>query len=244
MLTTSAVYKQIMRSGEYHIEWKALIGGTEYLSDSLISCRTQKEVIGSSENLIGNCVCGQIDISLLRPSISPAKMAEIQIFIRLVSDTGDDAVSEWLKKGIYYISSRKEDTEEDGIDVLYIHGYDAMLKTEQPACSNGDQGYWPKIDIDALEYIADQIGVTLDSRTESIINRNYIIPYPGYGEDGYSLRELLGFIASMYAGNAIITDEGKLRIICLNTLPEETDLLSDEYGDPIIFGSDAIIVGS
>lgn len=241
MLPVSNTYLSIV-AGEYHTEWKASIGGIEYDGDTLVSARTQRQIL-NSDQIIGNCVCAQLDLAMLVPDVEPPRMAEVHLYIRVVSDeTG--AVSEWLPKGTYYISTRKEEVEKDGVDVLDIHCYDAMLKTENPAATDGEQDSWPKTDLQALQYIADKINVAIDDRTLELVNRKYLIPFPGYGDDGYSLRELLSYIASMYAGNALITDEGYLRILALTDIgPEEDGVLVDEFNSAIIFGDTAILVG-
>ena len=239
MLQTSEVYKEIMQT-EHSFEWKAVIDGVEYDESQLVSARTQSEVFGSSGFTVGECVCSQLDLSLLKPAIDPPRMAEINMFVRVTDGT---RVSEWIPKGTYFISTRTVDTENYETDVLDIHAYDAMLKTEQDACTQGDQSVWPKTDIQAVNYIAGKIGVWVDSRNLTIMNKGYSIPYPGYGEDGYSLREVLGYIASMYAGCFVITDNNELRLIAPYMIPEETFLITNEFGDVLIFGEDAIIWG-
>ena len=59
---------------------------------------------------------------------------------------------------------------------------------------------------------------------------------------GYSMREVLSNIASMYGGNWIMTFEGKLRLVTLTELPEETYYLLEEHFDAITFGGDRILV--
>jgi hypothetical protein len=56
------------------------------------------------------------------------------------------------------------------------------------------------------------------------------------------MREVLGFIAAMYGGNWVITKEGKLSLITLAGLPEETNYLVTNFGNPITFGGDRILV--
>lgn len=238
MQPVSSTYKNLVKK-DYTVEWKASIGGIEYTSDKLVSARTQREVL-SGDNMVGNCVSAQLDISLLVPPTDPPRMAEILLYARI---RYNNSVSEWIPKGTYYISTRKEEMEGDGIDVLDIHAYDAMLKAEQAAAQDGEQGSWPKTDLNALSYIANRIGVQLDSRINEIVVNNYSIPYPGYGDDGYSLREILSYIASAYACNALITDENKLRLVPIYSTEEETNLLVDENGNRIVFGDNRIIVG-
>ena len=84
-----------------------------------------------------------------------------------------------------------------------------MLKTEQaftPSSSN--------VGMDAVaEQIATAIGVSLDSRSSFAPTSQSTTPYSIQIATGFTMREVLGFIASAYAGNWVITDLGKLRMI-------------------------------
>ena len=52
------------------------------------------------------------------------------------------------------------------------------------------------------------------------------------------MRETLANIASMYAGNWVVSMENKLLLIPINGIPEETSLLVDESGNIITWGED------
>lgn len=152
-------------------------------------------------------------------------------------DSTEELTSEWIPQGVYFIDTRKVTANNNGLDILTLHGYDAMLKTEQPYSSNDTVG--DATDTQYVQAIADAIGVEVDSRTWEIMI-GYTIPFPL----GYSMREVLGFIATSYVGCFVMTDEGKLRLVSLLGLPEYSreSLLADEYDDIIIFGEDAILV--
>ena len=119
-----------------------------------------------------------------------------------------------------------------------FHGYDAMLKAEADFPTTGDIGTWPKTDIETVRFIAALMGVEVDPRTVDIMQRGYLVQYPG----GYAMREILGYIAGMYVGNFVMTDEGKLRLIRLNEIGIETHYLVDNAGYSIKFGGDRILV--
>lgn len=83
--------------------------------------------------------------------------------------------------------------------------------------SVGDQGEWPQLASVVLSTIATEMGVSIDSATSTLISsQNFYVQYPGYGENGYTFREVLGYIGAMYAGNWIISDDNKLKLIQLN----------------------------
>lgn len=152
-------------------------------------------------------------------------------------DSTEELTSEWIPQGVYFIDTREVTANSNGLNILSLHGFDSMMKAEQPYSSNATVSDAP--DTEYVQAIADAIGVEVDSRTWDIM-RGYTTPFPL----GYSMREVLGFIASSYIGSFIITDEGKLRLVSLLGLPERPTefLLVDEYGDAIVFGADTILV--
>lgn len=255
MQKVSALYREII-AGEHWFETKLIIGdefclidesknyitfgGTRiyYDSDSggygenmLKSVTTTSNLFADSRPQVGCCVAAEIDITMIKPTATIERMASLKPFFRAVNSSQQ---SEWLPKGIYYIDTRS-DGEED--NTIVFHGYDAMLKAEQNFPS-GDIGTWPKTDIDCVKLIASLMEVEVDARTEDIMRRGYSIQYPG----AYSLREVLGYIAAMYAGNFIMSDEGRLRLIRLNEIGVETRYLVDNIGDNITFGGVRLLV--
>ena len=150
--------------------------------------------------------------------------------------------SEWLPKGVYYIDTRQTSHNDDGVTLMELHGYDAMLKAEQYW---GDDmmpsGGWPDdglTDIQVVQMIAAKMGVAVDSRTATDMDGGYKIPMP----IGYTLREVLGYLAAPYLGCFIMTEQGKLRMVSILDLPPETNYLIDNAGYAITFGGTRILV--
>lgn len=152
-------------------------------------------------------------------------------------DSTEELTSEWIPQGAYFIDTREVTANNNGLNILTLHGYDAMLKAEQPYSSNATVSDAP--DTEYVQAIADTIGVEVDARTWDIM-RGYTVPFPL----GYSMREVLGYIASAYIGSFVMTDEGKLRLVSLLGLPDRPGetLLGDEQGNAIVFGDDTILV--
>lgn len=151
-------------------------------------------------------------------------------------DGEEYAESEWIPQGVFYIDTRETAANQDGLDVLTIHGFDAMLKTEQEYASNAVVG--DNYDTAYVRAIANAIGVEVDDRTWELMGTGYIVPFPL----GYTMREILGFVAASYAGCFVMTDEGKLRLVSITDLPAETNLLIDSVGDVILVGGDSILI--
>ena len=138
---------------------------------------------------------------------------------------------------MYYIDTRETSHNSNGLDILTIHGYDAMLKFEMNYPSDSANNY-PMLDTDMVQFLANSINISVDPRTWERMTEAYTFPLPV----GYSSREVLGAIAASYGGNFIMSDEGQLLLIRLSDLPRETNFLVTESGDVIIFGDDKIIV--
>ena len=82
----------------------------------------------------------------------------------------------------------------------------------------------------------------IDSRTLEKITNFYKIGYPGVGEGAYTVREVLGYIGSAYAGNWILNESGQLRLIVIGDLPPETQYWVDENGYIMTIGGDRIVL--
>ena len=232
MQSTSALYQTII-AGDHWFEPRLIIDGVgTYGETDLFAMSTTHEMFHNSPT-IGSAVAGEITVKMVYPQDAtiPA-MAKLLPQVRACNATQQ---SEWISQGVYYIDTRERTVTEYGESVLELHGYDAMLKAEQMYNGRitGDS-----TDIQMVNEIAYQMGVSVDSRTTALMTAAYTIPLP----TGYSYREVLGYIASMYVGCFIITDEGKLRLVSITELPPETNYLIDEHGDAITFGGDRILV--
>lgn len=157
--------------------------------------------------------------------------------IVVVLPTYNVITSEWLPKGSFYIDTRSHSSNSNDLSTMEVHGYDAMLYAEQDY--DRTQLNWPAKDVDIVNEIAGYMGVEVDPRTYAIMTEEYTLPLP----TNYSFREILGYIASMYVGSFVMTDEGKLRLVSLLELPEETYYLIDVWGFTLLFGRDRIVVG-
>lgn len=237
MQTVSETYRTLMAEGAPK-ETEAIISESDgslpvtYTHENIVSASISAAV-ESKPATVGNCVAKTLNLVLRNPGEVP-RMAKIQMRFRLNNGTTQ---SEWIPKGTFFI-----DTRDEGNGLLTIVAYDAMLKCDQQFMQSGNQGGWPRRDLAVVNDICTRIGVTLDSRTRPLINAQYQIGYPGFGEGAYSIREVLGIIGGMYAGNWIITDQNTLRLLAYGDIPPETHYLVTEYGDAILIGGYRILV--
>ena len=229
MQTVSATYTSIL-SGRHRAEWKVEINGVAYNAPQLESIQIVSGVFSQTAPTVGACISAEIDVTLLKPSVSIPRMASIRPFVRI---TNGVSTSEWLPKGLFYIDTR-EATKNGGVEKLSIHGFDSMLMAEQLCPLQG----FPMSDIAAVQAIATFLGVGVDDETTALIDKGYTVPIP----TDYTCREILGFIAAAYAGSFIMDDFGNLRLCQVNGFPAETNLLINTAGRSITFGGDRIIV--
>jgi len=172
---------------------------------------------------------------MLKPSGNIEGMSRIAVYVRLVSDDGE--YSEWLPQGVFYADSIDQDADEDDVQWLKIHGYDAILFAEQDYPADSKLA-WPAKDIDVVREIAQAMGVTVDPRTAEIMRSAYPVQY----NPEYTCREYLGYIAAMYAGCFLVSESGELLLVCFWNIPKETRYLIDTHGYAITFGGDRIVV--
>lgn len=259
MQVVSDLYKRII-SGSHRIEVSLVIGekgclineqnfritfgGTAilvarsgadsgYTETNLFSVKTSNSLFTDNTINIGNAIAGEITVEMLKPKGEIPRMAQLALYVRATNGT---EYSEWIQKGVYYIDTRSSSKNDDKVEVLTLHGYDAMLFAD--AYYSTSTLNWNAKDVDVVKEIAKAIGVEVDSRTFSLMKNNYEVSYPAQ----YTYREVLGYIAAMYAGSFIINEVGQLRLVSLYELPKETRYLIDNTGYVIKFGGERILV--
>ena len=193
-------------SGRYIVEYKIEIGLDTY---------TQSDIYGTpqiSQSLFdkfsaGNAVAGTLKVTL-KPKGTIPTMARLDVYFRVKNAV---QTSQWYPKGKYYIDTRKLD--ENGY--LSLECYDAMLKAEYTFMESGS---WTSTTaLATLGMIASDMGLSIETVTQNVMTDNPMdVDYvPVIGENGTTGREMLKYIASMYAGNFIIDEAGKLKLVQL-----------------------------
>lgn len=234
MHTVSDLWQQMLADPAHAVEAKLKIAGVEYGEDQIV--RKSLMVYGGLYSTfgIGNCCARQIEFEIYPQGTIP-RQAKIEVYVRLVLG---EQVSEWIPKGVFFFSTRKTDRITG---VLSVHGYDAMLKAEETWLdSSYDAKTWPMPAATAVADIAARMGVAVDSRT--VLDAAFPVQYPVDDKGDMTMREALGRIAVANAGNWTITDEGKLLLVGLNSMPAETHYLITETGRAITFGGVRILV--
>ena len=246
MQTTSALYNEIIAQTDHWFETRLTINGVNYGETQLFSVEATYRVFGDEQPVVGGCLAAELEVKMLAPSSEIPRMAQVKPYVRVTNGT---QTSEWIPQGVFYIDTRETTHNDNGLDILTLHCYDAMLKSEADYPSTSIS--YPAKDYRIVQIIAYAMGLQsssaatnhngIDARTKALMNNGsgiYNITLPV----GYSMREVLANIAAMYAGNWILTYEGKLRLVTLTELPDETYYLMDEHYDSITFGGDRILV--
>lgn len=232
MHAVSDLFNQIFENPGHWTEVKLNIAGQEYTQSNIISVSISGGLFDSPG--IGNVNARQIDMEIIPIGTIP-RQAQIQVFARVCVD---NLQSEWIPKGVFFFSIREMDKVSG---ILTVTGYDAMLKAEN-VWLNEDYVYdnWPMPQETAVADIAQRMGIEVDSRT--VLSDDFPVEYPVDEDGDLTMREALSFIAVSDAGNWIITDEGKLRLIRFGDIPEQAGYLVTEYGQPIQFAGEVLIL--
>lgn len=233
MYSVSNLWKTIVAEQEHWFNVKVVINGVTYPQTQIFEISTDLRMFTENQPVVGGCLAGELKLKILTPSATIPRMAQIMPYVQATDGTN---TAEWIPQGVYYIDTREQTQNDDGLDILTLHAYDAMLKTEgdYPDTTHS----WPYGDTDVVQEIADALGVSVDARTWDLMTNNYQISLPA----GYSMREVLSNIAAMYAGNFIMTYDGELLLVAVNGIPPETNFLVDNVGEAITFGGDRILV--
>lgn len=226
MQAVSALYNTIY-SGNHATEFKLKFNNDnqlEYGMDYIITMKTNEEMFGSNSGdspSVGNCVSSQIDITMRKVPGTIPKFSSIIPYFRVVNATQQ---SEWISKKTYFVYTREEENyPQTDVVEFTIHGYDSLIKADDHLYgATGDEALWPKTDIQAVNLICNKIGINVDQRTTALMTNAYSIQYPGFGEDAYTMREMLGYIASAYGGNFIISDSNTLLLVPVFAVPTST----------------------
>ena len=212
-----------------------------HTEDEIIDMSTEYRMFEDDTPGVGACLAGELTVSLFKPSENIPRMAKVNAFVMVTDGT---QTSNELPQGRFFIDTRSLTKNDDGLEILTLHCYDAMLKAEADYPNTTHS--WPYSDWNVVKEISYFMGLSqtpsggggVDPRTQDAMNKGYMIGLPL----GYSMREVLSHIAAMYGGNWIISYDGKLLLVKLADLPKETNYLVTITGDPITFGGDRILV--
>lgn len=241
MRQTSALYKTLLADPGHIKQSRLIIGGVVYDESQIVTLSTNEALFAEDTLSVGGAIAREIDFSAFLDDSVPRR-AQIIHEVRLITST---QASEWLQKGVYYISTRSHDPLTG---VTTVHGFDAMMAAEQewkPAQTD----IFPMSMKEAVEKTAAILHLALDPRNVYKTGDDYKVSYPvadGNASEeeqvkGLSIRQVWRWIAGAMGGNFIINDLGELRLVPVIGATA-TAYLADENGDAVTFGGDAILL--
>lgn len=241
MRQTSALYKTLLADPGHIKQSRLIIGGVVYDESQIVTLSTNEALFAEDTLSVGGAIAREIDFSAFLDDSVPRR-AQIIHEVRLITST---QASEWLQKGVYYISTRSKDPLTG---VTTVHGFDAMMSAEQewkPAQTD----IFPMPMKEAVEKTAAILHLALDPRNVYKTGEDYKVSYPvadGNASEeeqvkGLSIRQVWRWIAGAMGANFIINDLGELRLVPVNDAIS-TAYLANENGDAVTFGGDAILL--
>ena len=204
------------------MKYKVLIDNEEYIDADIRSANIERPLFDQLS--IGNACEATLKIVFRKKTVIPttAKM----IPYALVNN-------QWEQLGVFYLDERS--IKPTGI--MTVVAYDSMLKANKVWVPDQSLEFPMPMD-DAVDIIAELMGITVDPRTN--VSHAYTIDYPA---NDYTLRDVLKFIAVANGGNWTITRNDQLLLVPLvGSMPPETHYLIEENGFAITFGGDRILV--
>ena len=204
------------------MKYKVLIDNEEYIDADIRSANIERPLFDQLS--IGNACEATLKIVFRKKTVIPttAKM----IPYALVNN-------QWEQLGVFYLDERS--IKPTGI--MTVVAYDSMLKADKVWVPDQSLEFPMPMD-DAVDIIAELMGITVDPRTN--VSHAYTIDYPA---NDYTLRDVLNFIAVANGGNWTITRNDQLLLVPLvGSMPPETHYLIEENGFAITFGGDRILV--
>lgn len=241
MRDTNDLYKRLLADPGHIKQSRLIIGGVVYDESQIVTLSTNEALFAEDTLSVGGAIAREIDFAAFLDDSVPRR-AQIIHEVRLITST---QASEWLQKGVYYISTRSRDPLTG---VTTVHGFDAMMAAEQewkPAQTD----IFPMSMKEAVEKTAAILHLALDPRNVYKTGEDYKVGYPvadGNASEeeqvkGLSIRQVWRWIAGAMGANFIINDLGELRLVPVNDATS-TAYLADENGDAVTFGGDAILL--
>lgn len=170
---------------------KYLVDGKEY-NQTLNEFKYSNIINPNNSISIGNTCSSGVTFSIFKPEIT-LENKEITIFEGVKGNNG----IEYVQIGIFTVTK-----EEGNGEYTKYTAYDKMYKAEKGYFS---ELTYPSTDKAILEEICTKLGIQLAT---SITNTHTIPEKP----QGYTMREMIGYMATLQGGNAAINSDGNLEI--------------------------------
>lgn len=192
MINTSTEYKNEIKQNSRMFECEVTIGDRVFSNEDIVDIKITSNMQPNEGFSIGTVTSQQLELTLLNRSETIYSMNQIKVEIGL--KIGNDI--EYLLMGLYNI----DDIEKTDYTIKFT-AYDNMIKFETP--------YFSKLGNKAtLQQIVNELS--------AITGVEFTGSLPTYNLkklEGFTCREVLGYVASLCAGNAAIKRDGSFTIV-------------------------------
>lgn len=182
---------EIVKGNSARYYSKYVVEGKEYI-EALNNFKFQNIINPNNEIMIGNTCSSGVTFSIYMPAIS-LENKEITIFEGVKVGTE----IKYIKLGIFTVTKQTSDGEYTNYEA-----YDRMYKADMPYFS--DMAF-PSTDKAILNEICGKLGISLAT---NIVTAHTISDKP----QGYTYREIIGYMAMLQGCNAVINSDGNLEL--------------------------------
>lgn len=182
---------EIVKGNSARYYSKYVVDGKEH-TETLNNFKFQNMINPNNEITIGNTCSSSVTFSIYMPAIS-LENKEITIF----EGVKVGAEIKYIKLGIFTITKQTSDGEYTSYEA-----YDRMYKADMPYFSDMT---FPSTDKDILNEICGKLGISLAT---NIVTAHTISDKP----QGYTYREIIGYMAMLQGCNAVINSDGNLEL--------------------------------
>ena len=182
---------EIVKGNSARYYSKYVVDGKEH-TETLNNFKFQNMINPNNEITIGNTCSSGVTFSIYMPAIS-LENKEIAIFEGVKVGTEIN----YIKLGIFTVTKQTSDGEYTNYEA-----YDRMYKADMPYFSDMT---FPNTDKAILNEICGKLGISLAT---NIVTAHTISDKP----QGYTYREIIGYMAMLQGCNAVINSDGNLEL--------------------------------
>jgi hypothetical protein len=182
---------EIVKGNSARYYSKYVVEGKEH-TETLNNFKFQNMINPNNEITIGNTCSSGVTFSIYMPAIS-LENKEITIF----EGVKVGAEIKYIKLGIFTVTKQTSDGEYTSYEA-----YDRMYKADMPYFS--DMAF-PNTDKAILNEICGKLGISLAT---NIVTAHTVSDKP----QGYTMREIIGYMAMLQGCNAVINSDGNLEL--------------------------------
>ncbi len=191
MKKLSTAMTEIVKGNSARYYSKYVVEGKEH-TETLNNFKFQNMINPNNEITIGNTCSSSVAFSIYMPTVS-LENKEITIFEGVKVGTE----IKYIQLGIFTVTKQTSDGEYTSYEA-----YDRMYKADMPYFSDMT---FPSTDKAVLNEICGKLGISLAT---NITNTHTINDKP----QGYTYREIIGYMAMLQGCNAVINSDGNLEI--------------------------------